>query len=209
MTASLNNQFTFTDIESSVRDLIANGLSDSADKMCDLILASSTVTLSAEDRSHMLELHGDCTFANNEYRRALQLYRQASHPPVSPSPFTSTPNGSSGSNNSDRSSGDGSIRTSRQASLRRKECQCHLQLEDVTVALRELEAIPVQHRDVQTNVCLGRLYKNAGLRRHAITTVRKAEHIYTRTCPHTYIHSYTWLSHSICACTYIYTTPFS
>jgi hypothetical protein len=156
--------YDFPHIESSVQGLIDNGLADSADKMCNIIL-SLPMGLPPSDRSQMLELHGDSAFASKSYRRALQLYRQASQPlssapcagqSVTPTVTTTCPV---------------SITTTRLAQLRLKECQCHLQLEDVTIALRELEAVPVDLRDVKTNVCLGRLYKNAGLRRHAITTV--------------------------------------
>jgi hypothetical protein len=152
-------RYSFSEIETSVRGLIANGLSDSADKLCNLVLATSG-GLPPEDQHLMLELHGDSIFANKEYRRALQLYRQASQPSTTPG----TPSHDSGSCNI-------RIRTARQAKLRLKECQCHILLEDPTIALRELEAIPVELRDVAANVCLGRLYKNAGLRRHAVTTV--------------------------------------
>jgi hypothetical protein len=49
--------------------------------------------------------------------------------------------------------------------LRYKECQCHIKLKDTAIALRDLELIPEKLRDLKTNVCLGKLYKAAGLRR--------------------------------------------
>jgi hypothetical protein len=114
----------------------------------------------------VLELHGDSVFASGDYRRALNLYRQSSQPP-SKSTKNPLPVPPSTGGPDQRSA----ISTPRQATLRLKECQCHIKLEECTIALRELEAIPVELRDVKTNACLGRLYKNAGLRRHAITTV--------------------------------------
>ena len=167
---------TFNEIKLAVDDLISNGLTDSADKLCSLVLSSSVeFPLNNNEKSLMLELYGDSIFANKEYRRALQQYRLAAQPRALIDTGTdSSANASTFhriSNSSRSHQSATSIITSEQARLRFKECQCHLQLEDLTIAMRELEAIPLALRDVPVNVCLGKLYKNAGLRRHAVTTV--------------------------------------
>lgn len=151
-----------------MRELLSNDLADSADKLCNLVLSTSD-GLPPKDCSSMLELHGDSIFATKDFRRALQLYRQASLPPsTQPQPLQA--------GGADKRP---PISTTRDATLRLKECQCHIKLEESTIALRELEAIPVELRDVQVNVCLGRLYKNAGLRRHAVTTLQ----LVVQSCP--------------------------
>ncbi len=157
------SSYNFNEIEDAIKQLLANGLAASADKLCSLLLSSES-QMSVQDQSRMLELHADSVFANKEYRRALQLYRQASQPPSQSDLLSQRSNSTSTTTNNN-------ISTPGQARLRLKECQCHMQLDDLTIALRELEAIPVELRDVQTNVSLGRLYKSAGLRRHAVTTV--------------------------------------
>lgn len=147
---SSSYRYDFEGVNATVQTLLDNGLADSADKLCNLVLATPG-GMSPDHHNIMLELHGDCVFANKQYRRGLQFYRQASNP-------------------SGRST-SGCISTPKQAQLRLKECKCHIQMDDLTIALRELEAIPSDLRNVEMQVCLGRLYKNAGLRRHAISTV--------------------------------------
>lgn len=159
MSISEQSKFDLNLIQSSVRDMIENGLEDSADKLCSLVI-SGAGGLSPDDLSMMLELHGDCVFANKEYRRALMLYRQA------------FPQCTQSDESSSHDFSQKNIYTPRQAILRRKECECHIHLDDHTIALRELESIPTELRDIKTNVSLAKLYKNAGLRRHAVTTLQ-------------------------------------
>ena len=155
-----SSAINFEEVRASVKEMLENGLAGSADKFCNLIL-SRAGELSRDDTSALLELHGDCIFANKEYRRALELYRQASQRSLHPSSIKTD----------QKSSPAVKILNPRQANLRFKECDCHIHLDDHTIALRELEAIPMELRDIKINFCLGKLYKSAGLRRHAVTTV--------------------------------------
>lgn len=61
--------------------------------------------------------------------------------------------------------------TAADAQLRFKECKCHLKLNAASQALRELEAVPAQLRDAKMHICLGKLYRNAGLKTYMLFAV--------------------------------------
>ena len=154
------NADNFERVKETISLLLSGGCSDSAETVCSLYLSMLD---KYEDKSStklcpvVLELLGDIIFKKGEYRRALAYYRQSS---------TRKKFGIAQAYRSRSNSIDNTV----DGQLRYKECLCHIELKDFTTAIRELEAIPVQFRDLKTNMCMGKLYKNSNLKRHAISS---------------------------------------
>lgn len=146
-------------VKSQIALLLNANCCDSAEALCSLYLSSINKVENANAiklSPSFLELLGDIIFKKGEYKRALSYYKQSSQ----------QRRVGFGANNRKRSN---SIDNVVDGQLRYKECQCHIELKDVTTAIRELEAIPVTLRDLKTNMCMGKLYKSANLKRHAIS----------------------------------------
>ena len=70
------------EIETVIKGLIDDDLSESAEKVCSLCMASPFFY---GKESTFLELHGDCLFTLEQYTRALNSYQQARNPSTSAS----------------------------------------------------------------------------------------------------------------------------
>jgi tetratricopeptide (TPR) repeat protein len=146
-------------IRGVVSTLIQASCYDSAESLCCLHLSSLRRTEDANSirlTPLFLELLGDIIFKKGEFKRALSYYRQSSQ----------QSNLGLIANSRKRNN---SIENSSDSQLRYKEGQCHIELKDYTTAIRELEAIPALLRDLKINMCMGKLYKSANLKRHAIS----------------------------------------
>jgi tetratricopeptide (TPR) repeat protein len=146
-------------IRGQIEMLLGAQCFDSAEALCSLHLSSlnkvedvNAIKLSPP----FLELLGDIIFRKGEFKRALSYYRQSSQQKKI----------GNGMSNRKRSN---SIENAIDGQLRFKECQCHIELKDLTTAIRELEAIPLSLRNLKINMCMGKLYRSANLKRHAIS----------------------------------------
>ena len=154
------NVDNFERVQEKISLLLSVGCPDSAETVCSLYISMLN---KYEDKNAaklcpiFLELSGDIIFKKGEYRRALAYYKQSS---------TRKKLGITQAHRGRSNSIDNSI----DGQLRYKECLCHIELKDFTTAIRELEAIPVQFRDLKTNMCMGKLYKNSNLKRLAISS---------------------------------------
>lgn len=150
----------FEKVKEKISQLLSVGCCDSAETVCSLYLS---LLNKVENRNSVklcpavLELLGDIIFKKGEFRRALTYYKQSS---------TQKKLGITQSHRGRSNSIDNAI----DGQIRYKECLCHIELKDFTTAIRELEAIPVQLRDLKTNMCMGKLYKSSNLKRHAISS---------------------------------------
>lgn len=139
-----------------------NNCINSAETLASIFLSSIKKNANDERSSLFLsetyEILADIAFEKMEYKRA-QIFYQIS--------------------NQQRKLFSNKVRASKidsaiEADLKYRECLCFIKLKDHSSALRELELIPFNLRDIQINICLGRLYKSANMRRHAITAFKSA-----------------------------------
>lgn len=144
------------EIEKTILELISNGLEDSADKLCSL-LVNSEIFLGNEMKLN--ELQGDCSYSKLEYSRALQYYKQAL--------------------NGGQMKKIYHIDTPYIANLHYKVSQCLLKLNDKTAAIRELEVIPKELRTTKINISLGKLYYGAELKLSANGALKQV----LKSCP--------------------------
>lgn len=138
------------EIEKTILELINNGLEDSADKLCSLLLSSD---LYLGNELKLYELQGDCSYSKLEYSRALQFYRQ--------------------SLNGNQIKKFNLIDTPEIANIHYKISQCLLKIGDKTAAIRELEIIPKELRTTKINICLGKLYYGAELKLSACAILKQ------------------------------------
>jgi tetratricopeptide (TPR) repeat protein len=145
------------EVEKIIRQLIEDGLEDSADKLCTLFLSScpSSNPSSSSDNpySKLFELQGDCAYTKEEYTRSLQLYRHAIH--------------------NEQNKFYYSINSKEIAQIHYKISQCYLKLNDKSAAIRELEIIPKDFRTTKINVTLAKLYYSSELKLSANSVLKQ------------------------------------
>ena len=132
----------FEEIEKVILQLLDDGLEESADKICSLLISNYNYFQGNELK--LLSLQGDCAFIKGEYSRALQLYRQALNGGQLKRLYI--------------------IDNIDLATIHYKVSQCLLKLGDKTTAIRELEVIPKELRTTKINILLGKLYYGAELK---------------------------------------------
>ncbi|GJP81399.1 hypothetical protein CLOP_g11558 [Closterium sp. NIES-67] len=137
--------------------------------------------VSAISRAENLVLYADALFGRQEYRRALNLYRQAqqlckvaghaggSTRTVPGSPATVA---SAGLGNAIQSG-------SYSAGVRLRVAECYVALKEVKPALTELEAVPHRLRSLRLNLLLARLYHSSSYDRAALAAYKEC----LRQCP--------------------------
>ena len=145
------------EMEAIIRGLLQDDLVESAEKICTLFMSSPSFI---GNESKLLELHGDCLFASEQFTRALGAYQQARNPPSS--------------SNTEGQQTIQIVDNVDAARIQFKQCQCMVKTGDAATALREMESVPRTLRTTKMNVFLGRLYKTSGLRRHAISVLQEA-----------------------------------
>jgi tetratricopeptide (TPR) repeat protein len=144
---------TLEDVERMIRQLIEDGLEDTADKFCSLFLSSNFLSSSSK-HDLLYELQGDCASLKEEYQRSIQLYRQAIK---YTGQIKKIP----------------SIDSIQAANLHYKISQSFLKLKDKSAAIRELEIIPKEFRTIKMNICLGKLYYSADLKLSANSVLKQ------------------------------------
>ena len=122
-------------------------------------------------------IYSDALFGKGEYKRALAHYKQAMQrrkvgPHMANRNNTSPPSTSTSSSPS--SPGYAAVTSPEEAHIKFKEAQCNVELGETSSAINALEAIPVKWRTCAANLCLGRLLRNAGLKRNAINAYKEA-----------------------------------
>jgi tetratricopeptide (TPR) repeat protein len=145
---------TLEDAEIMIRQLIEDGLEDTADKLCSLFLSSNSFPSSSPSHDLLYELQGDCASLKEEYTRSIQLYRQSMKQNGSSKKFHS-------------------VNSTKVATIHYKISQCYLKLKDQSAAIRELEIIPKELRTTKMNICLGKLYYSADLKLSANSVLKQ------------------------------------
>ena len=142
-------------LRNEIQRLMKLGLLESAEKLCSILLSVSSSV--EQGSSQDFELYADIIKAHSDEKRALKYYRKA---------LTVFSLG--------QGSGESSGRGDQSVHLKLKVARCLVALKDFSSALKELEAIPQEFRDVEVNALLGRLYTTSGLKRHAISCLKAA-----------------------------------
>ncbi|GJP49020.1 hypothetical protein CLOM_g8282 [Closterium sp. NIES-68] len=164
--------------------------------------------VSAISRAENLVLYADALFGRQEYRRALNLYRQAQQlckvaghaggstrtVPGSPATVASAGLGNAIQSGSYRGGGGGGCVVGGvgggmsivaldtdvgKAEVRLRVAECYVALKEVKPALTELEAVPHRLRSLRLNLLLARLYHSSSYDRAALAAYKEC----LRQCP--------------------------
>ncbi|KAK1292177.1 Anaphase-promoting complex subunit 7 [Acorus calamus] len=152
--------------------------------MLGCFLVSSNAAANAEANSLVkaenLVIHGDALFGQKEFRRALNMYKQALQQcKIIPKQIMVNPRSSLSSSN--RSSSPSSINISaiNENEVKFKITLCHSALNENRAALMELEGIPSKARSLRMNLTLGKLYRISRHNRASISCYKDC----LRHCP--------------------------
>lgn len=140
----------FNDFKSNIEELLMANLFESAEILCSLFMSKEM-----EPNGLLLELYGDCAFAKKEFTRSLDIFRRAQ----SALSFERSNVNKTGEHVDD-------------CRLKYKISQCLIHIGDSAQSLKILESIPSDARTILTNIALAKLYKESGLKRHAITSLK-------------------------------------
>ncbi|KAM7485116.1 hypothetical protein LguiA_001125 [Lonicera macranthoides] len=162
--------------------LIEYGLYDSAEMLGCFLVSSNSINSDTNPhlKAENLALLGDALFRENEYRRAIHMYKQAlQHYKIIPKQNTSTRSSLSASN---RSSSPNSFNVSaiNENEVKFKLASCHFSLNENRAALLEMEGIPSKSRNLQMNLLTGKLYRHSRHTRAAIACYKEC----LRNCPY-------------------------
>lgn len=164
--------------------LLEQNLYDSAEILgCFLMSAiGSSADLSPTARAENLILFADALYGKKEYRRALNIYRQALQQcRVSPKQNLNSGGRSTlqaGSRSSSASPTHAQLMNEHE--VKYKIALCHLAVNDSRSALSEMEGIPSKARTLHINLTLARLYRVTGYERAAIAFYKEC----LRQCPY-------------------------
>ncbi|KAL8524971.1 hypothetical protein ACS0TY_014558 [Phlomoides rotata] len=167
--------------------LLDHGLYSSA-QMLGCFAVSST-SINSENSPHLkaesLVLFGDSLSREKEYRRAIQIYKQALqyHKILPKQNSTTTPITRSAFSLSNRSSSPNSCNTSainENEQVKFKIATCHGSLGENRAALAEMEGIPSKSRNLEMNLMMAKLYRNSRHTRAAIGCFKEC----LRNCPY-------------------------
>ena len=143
----------FEDYREQLLYLLQNGLYESAEAVCCFGLSS---VRSKKRRAALLEIWADSLFAMSQFKRAAIYFQQAFNfekESSGPSDFSTVDN-------------------KEESRLTFKHAMCFVELKDPNSAIKLLEKIPTQFRNVRINMTMGRIYSDIGLKRHAIGCFR-------------------------------------
>nr|POE64304.1 anaphase-promoting complex subunit 7 [Quercus suber] len=165
-----------------ITTLLEHGLYTSAQTLgCFLV---SSPAANAETSPHIkaesLVLLSDALFREREYRRAIHTYKQAlQYYKIIPKQNSTTSRSSLPPN---RSSSPNSFNISaiNENEVKFKIASCHCALNENRAALAEMEGIPGKSRNLQMNLLMGKLYRNARHSRHAMSCYKEC----LRHCPY-------------------------
>ena len=141
------------DCRDQVLHLLQDGLYESAEVMCSMILSSlpPQAGMGADKPGSVntvfLELLADSLFAQGQFKRALIYFQQALQC---------------------FSLRGRSIESKEGARLAYKSALCHVELRDASGAIRLLENIPTPLRNVKVCIAMGKQYSELGLKKSAI-----------------------------------------
>lgn len=164
--------------------LLDNGLFGSA-QMLGCFLVTSPVTNSEASpylKAENLVLQGDALYGEKEFRRALNMYKQALQHCKVISKQSMNNSRSSFSASSSRSSSPSSMNGSpiNENEVKFKITLCHCALNENRAALVEMEGIPPKARTLRMNLTLGKLYRISRHNRSAIACYKDC----LRNCPY-------------------------
>jgi tetratricopeptide (TPR) repeat protein len=143
----------FEDYREQLLYLLQNGLYGSAETVCCFGLSS---VRNKKRRAALLEIMADSLFAMSQFKRAGNYFQQA---------FSNLKESSGPSDVS-------SVDNKEESRLIFKHAMCFVELKDPSGAIKLLEKIPAQFRNVRINMTMGRIYSEIGLKRHAIGCFR-------------------------------------
>ncbi|KAG6428114.1 hypothetical protein SASPL_112363 [Salvia splendens] len=134
--------------------------------------------------AQIMVLFGDSLFRGKEFRRVIQVYRQALqyHKILPKQSASTTPTTRSTLAASNRSSSPNSSNTSaiNENEVKFKIATCHSSLGDNRAALAEMEGIPSKSRNLEMNLMMAKLYRNSRHTRAAIGCFKEC----LRNCPY-------------------------
>ncbi|XP_074577163.1 anaphase-promoting complex subunit 7 [Curcuma longa] len=167
-----------------IATLLDNGLFGSA-QMLGCFLVTSPVTNSEASpylKAENLVLQGDALYGEKEFRRALNMYKQALQHCKVISKQSMNNSRSSFSTSSSRSSSPSSMNGSpiNENEVKFKITLCHCALNENRAALVEMEGIPPKARTLRMNLTLGKLYRISRHNRSAIACYKDC----LRNCPY-------------------------
>ncbi|KAL1543109.1 Anaphase-promoting complex subunit 7 [Salvia divinorum] len=168
--------------------LLDHGLFSSA-KILGCFAVSST-SINPETSPHLkaesLVLFGDSLFRDKEYRRAIQVYKQALqyHKILPKQSANTTPPPRSTLSASNRSSSPNSCSTSaiNENEVKFKVATCHSSLGENRAAIAEMEGIPSKSRNLEMNLMMAKLYRNSRHNRAAVGCFKEC----LRNCPYAF-----------------------
>ncbi|KAL0388751.1 UNVERIFIED_CONTAM: Anaphase-promoting complex subunit [Sesamum radiatum] len=138
--------------------------------------AVSSTSINPETSPHLkaesLVLFGDSLFREREYRRAIQIYKQAlQYHKILPKQSAATPPTTRSSlSASNRSSSPNSFNTSaiNENEVKFKIATCHSSIGENRAALAEMEGISSKSRNLEMNLMMAKLYRNSRHTRAAV-----------------------------------------
>ena len=163
-------------LQAQTRLLLSQELYESAEVVGSLMLCASRSAPQDRlpptgDGSHTesLALYADALKGKGEFKRALSYYRQAAQ-----RRRVGMAAAAAAARRPAQSPYGHAVENAAEALLKFKEAQCNVELGETSSAINALEAIPVKWRTCAANLCLGRLLRNAGLKRNAINAYKEA-----------------------------------
>ncbi|XP_078446532.1 tetratricopeptide repeat (TPR)-containing protein [Wolffia australiana] len=163
--------------------LLENGLYESAKMLGCYLISSAAINSESSPslKAEALVLHGDALYEESEFRRALNLYKQALQTckiiykpnatllkSSAPSVMPSSPCALVGSSINENE-------------IKFKICLCHYKLNENRAALAEMDSVPSKERTLRMNLMLGNLYRTLRHNRSAIVCYKDC----IRQCPYT------------------------
>ncbi|BBN12265.1 anaphase-promoting complex subunit 7 [Marchantia polymorpha subsp. ruderalis] len=156
--------------------LLEQGLYDSAEILGGFLMSAtaSNSDLPPSTRAENMVLLADALYGRKEYRRALNLYRQA----VQQCRVTPKQTVSGGRSSVQATSRPPSVNSLHASTINENEVKykiglCHLAVHDTRAALSEMEGIPPKARNLKINLTLAKLYRSTGYDRAATAAYKE------------------------------------
>ncbi|XP_057546258.1 anaphase-promoting complex subunit 7 [Amaranthus tricolor] len=164
-------------------NLLDHGLHNSAEILGQFLVSSSSVNSEANSnaKAENLLLLGDAFFREREFRRAINMYKQAlQHHKFIPKQSASTLRSSLSMPNRSSSPSPLNISTFNENEVKFKIASCHAALNENKVALLEMDGIPIKARNLPMHLMMGKLYRNTRHTRAAVSCYKEC----LRQCPY-------------------------
>ncbi|MQL79986.1 hypothetical protein Taro_012435 [Colocasia esculenta] len=154
-----------------ITTLLDNGLYDSAQMLGCFLVSSAVANVESSpcSKAETLVFQGDALYGEKEFRRALNMYKQALQLcKIIPKQTTSAARSSFSASN--RSSSPNSLGNSaiNENEVKFKISLCHCALNENRAALAEMDGIPSKARTLRMNLTLGKLFRISRHNRAAI-----------------------------------------